>query len=154
MCGILAGVSSVRTEPGMRPRPGTPGASDFTLKLSDLDGVWTLSFGQFGWNEYNGRGAVVRIVNGRMFGGGGNFVYQGSCTVDNGALRVEIEVDRYRADANFAAATGLVADHYGVRCVADAITPDHFQGRISNEVRSTSGETQEIIMALVRFAPL
>ena len=134
--------------------PGTPGASDFPLRLGDLDGVWTLSFGQFGWNEYNGRGAVVQIENGRMFGGGGNFVYQGQCAVEGDALRIDLEVDRYRADPNFAAATGLQADHYGVRCVADAITPNHFQGRISNEVRTSSGEAQEIILALVRFASL
>jgi hypothetical protein len=132
--------------------PGTPGSSPIPLELADLDGVWTLSFGQFGWNEYNGRGAVVQIANGRMFGGGGNFVYQGRCVVVGEALDISIAVDRYRADANFSAATGLQADHYDVRCVADAITPDHFQGRISNEVRSTSGEIQEIILALVRFA--
>jgi hypothetical protein len=138
-------------DPAAGYRPGTPGSSPIRLALEDLNGVWTLSFGQFGWNEYNGRGAVVQIENGRMFGGGGNFVYQGHCTVVDEALQISLEVARYRADENFQTATGLAADHYSVRCIADAITPDHFQGRISNEVRTTSGEVQEVILALVRF---
>lgn len=134
--------------------PGTPGTSSIRLKLEDLNGIWTLSFGSFGWKEYNARGGIVRIQNGRLFGGGGNFVYQGSCTLIDSAIDIRIGVDRYRADPNFADSTGLQADHYDVRCIADAITPDNFQGRLSNEVRTTGGAVQEITLALVRFAPL
>ena len=52
----------------------------------------------------------------------------------------------YRDDPNFSDSTGLQADHYSVRCIADAITPDHFEGRISNEVRTIGGDLQEITL--------
>ena len=134
--------------------PGTPGTSAIRLGPQDLNGLWTLSFGHFGWKEYDSRGAILQIENGRVFGGGGHFVYQGSCAVIDAAVELRIEVGRYRTDPNFSDATGLRADHYSLRCTADAITRDHFEGRISNEVRTIGGDLQEITLALVRYAPL
>ena len=109
--------------------PGTPGASTINLSLKDLDGVWTLSFGRFGWKDYETRGAIIRIENGRMFGGGSNFVYRGAATIvgDNAVQ---------------------------VACIVDAITPDHFEGRLNDDTRVSKDVLPEVRLALVRSGPL
>jgi hypothetical protein len=122
------------------------------LEPDDLDGIWTLSFGRFGWKEYESRGAVVRIEHGQMFGGGSNFVYRGTCTLDDAAVTIHLDVDRYRPDPNFTTITGLQGDHFEFDCVADAISRDHFEGRVNNP--RISEVLPELRLALVRFAPL
>lgn len=136
--------------------PGTPGASMFKIDLSDLDGVWTLSFGHFGWRDYETRGAILRIENGRMFGGGSNFVYRGSATiVGDNAVEVSFDVDRYRADPNFVSTTGIKeADHFHVRCIIDAITADHLEGRLANEDRPSREVLPEVRLSLKRYGSL
>ena len=136
--------------------PGTPGASTINLSLKDLDGVWTLSFGRFGWKDYETRGAIIRIENGRMFGGGSNFVYRGAATiVGDNAVQVAFDVDRYRADPDFANVTGIQeANHFQVACIVDAITPDHFEGRLNDDTRVSKDVLPEVRLALVRYGPL
>ncbi len=136
--------------------PGTPGASLITMNLGDLDGVWTLSFGRFGWKDYETRGAILRIEDGRMFGGGSNFVYRGTATiVGDNAVEVAFDVDRYRADPNFVSTTGIKeADHFHVRCIIDAITPDHLEGRLANDDRPSREALPEVLLSLKRYGSL
>lgn len=137
-------------------RPGTPGASQLNMDLSDLDGVWTLSFGRFGWKDYETRGAILRIADGQMFGGGSNFVYRGTARiVGDNAVMVAFDVDRYRADPNFVSTTGIQeADHFHVRCIIDAITPDHLEGRLANDDRPSREALPEVLLSLKRYGSL
>ena len=139
-----------------RYRPGTPGSSAIHLDLGDMDGVWTLSFGRFGWKDYETRGAIIRIAGGEMFGGGSNFVYRGTCTIaGDSAIQINFGIDRYRADPNFAAVTGIQeADHFHIGCIIDAITRDHFEGRITDEDRASKDVLPEVKLALMRYGPL
>jgi hypothetical protein len=139
-----------------RYRPGTPGSTAINLEIEDLDGVWTLSFGRFGWKDYETRGAIVRIEDGQMFGGGSNFVYRGTCTIQSdSSVLVSFDVDRYRADPNFVSTTGIrEADHFHVNCIVDALTPNHFEGRVANEDRASRDVLPEVRVALIRYGPL
>jgi hypothetical protein len=149
-------VAASSNNPVPRYRPGIPGSSPFNLELEDLDGVWTLSFGRFGWKDYETRGAIVRIEDGLMFGGGSNFVYRGVCTiVGDNAVQVSFDVDRYRADPNFVSTTGIQeADHFHVTCIIDALTADHLEGRIANEDRASRDVLPEVRLTLVRYGSL
>ncbi len=126
------------------------------ITLRDLDGVGMLSFGRFGWSDYEGRGAIVRVEDGEMFGGGSNFVYRGTCTlVGLNAVEVSIDVDRYRADPNFVSTTGIPeANHFHVSCIIDAITQDHLEGRLANDDRPSKEALPEVRLSLIRYGQL
>lgn len=136
--------------------PGTPGASSLDMSIDDLDGVWMLSFGRFGWQDYETRGAIIRIEDGQLFGGGSNFVYRGLATiVGENAVEVSFDVDRYRADPNFVSTTGIKeANHFHVRCIIDAITPDHLEGRLANDNRASKEVLPEVRLSLRRYGAL
>lgn len=139
-----------------RYRPGTPGASAIRLKPDDIDGIWTLSFGRFGWKDYETRGAILRIERGALFGGGSNFVYRGHCKlVGEAAISIHIALDRYLADPNFQKVTGInETEHFEMNCIADALSPDHFEGRLATAGRRTTDLLPEVRLTLIRFAPL
>lgn len=138
-----------------RSLPPVPGAVPVVIRPEDLDGIWTLSFGRFGWKDYEGRGAIIRIEDGLMFGGGSNFVYRGTCGLWNGAIEINLDVDRYRADPNFSTNTGIQGgDHFHMHCIADPLSPDHFEGRVSNEGRASADVLPEVRLTMRRFARL
>ena len=138
-----------------RSLPPVPGATQISLQTEDLDGIWTLSFGQFGWKDYEGRGAIIRIEDGLMFGGGSHFVYRGTCALWSGAIEINLDVDRYRADPKFATNTGIAGgDHCHMHCIADPLSLDHFEGRVSNEGRVSAEVLPEVRITLRRFAQL
>jgi hypothetical protein len=135
--------------------PGTPGSADVSMAPDGLNGIWTLSFGRFGWKDYETRGAVIRIEDGKIFGGGSNFVYRGTCRLNDNTIEIELSVDRYRADPNFQTTTGLAnGDHFHFHCILDAIGPDHFEGRVGNPDENIRAVLPEVRMAFRRFASL
>lgn len=138
-----------------RSPPPVAGIAPVRLLPEHINGIWALSFGRFGWQDYEGRGAIIRIKDGQMFGGGSNFLYRGTCTLKDGAVEIQLTVDRYLADPDFTTNTGIRGgDHFEIRCIADALSPDHFEGRISDAGPASAEVLPEVRMAMRRFAPL
>ena len=138
-----------------RSLPPVPGAAPIRLHPAGMNGIWTLSFSRFGWQDYEGRGAVIRLEDGLVFGGGSNSVYRGTCTMVGNAIEINLDVDRYRADPDFATNTGIKGgDHFHMHCIADPLSPDHFEGRVSGEGRASAEVLPEVRMTMRRFAPM
>ncbi len=128
--------------------PDVPGLAPVHIDPDDLDGIWVMAFGRFGWKEYESRSVILRIDKGKVFGGGSHFVYRGTGMVEGATIKLLLDVDRYRPDPDFKAITGFDSEHFFIDLLADALSRDHFEGRVRSE------NTPDLRMALRRFAPL
>ena len=58
-------------------------------------------------------------------------------------------------DPDFATNTGIKGgDHFHMHCIADPLSPDHFEGRVSNEGRASAEVLPEVRMTMRRFGRL
>lgn len=113
-------------------RGGAPVAGGMSVELNpeDINGVWSLRFGAFGCPDSEMRGGVVHVEDGVAVGGDSHFAYLGHWTLRETELTASLEVTRHSDDPEMATLFGSNVYPYRLDCVAEAITPDLFEGRI------------------------
>lgn len=117
-----------------------------------LAGLWTLRFGLFGCRDDETHGGVLHIEGDRMAGGDDQLIFHGRFTLDGTTLAATLQVVRHASGGGYAGVFGTLAPMFQLDVVADAITPDLFEGRI---VHRGSGEARpEIRVVMRRFEPI
>lgn len=114
-------VARTRAAAGIGPVP---------VSADTMTGSWILRFGMFGAPDHETRGGVIAIRPGRIVGGDSNFVYAGEWALAGTELTASIEIVRHGTDPYLCTLFGTDEDSYQIDCIAEAITPDLFEGRI------------------------
>lgn len=112
------------------PKAPIAGAAPVKVAAALLNGVWMLRFGRFGCPESETRGGVVVVAGGELLGCDDNFAYRGEWTLDGTELTALLHISRHVADTDLPTIFGTLENDYQIECVAEAITPDLFEGRL------------------------
>ena len=119
-----------------------------TLAAAALAGLWTLRFGAFGCRDDETHGGVLHIEGDRMAGGDGQLIFHGNFTLSGTTLTASLQVVRHGNGAGYEGVFGTPAPLFRLNVVADAITPDLFEGRIQRQ------GSPEIRVVMRRFKPM
>ncbi|WP_156405394.1 hypothetical protein [Sphingomonas sp. Root710] len=111
-------------------RPPVVGGAPVDITAGEMTGLWSLRFGTFGCPDGETRGGVVHIGEGLLGGGDSSFAYMGQWSMAGIELRARLDIARHSRDDTTTSIFGIGADVYHADCVAHAITPDLFEGRI------------------------
>ena len=106
------------------------GATSVEISIASITGMWSLRFGTFGCPESETRGGVVFVAPGALLGGDNNFAYQGEWTLDGTELTSSVQIIRHGVDSDLPTVFGTLESSCQFDCVAEAITPDLFEGRL------------------------
>lgn len=117
-----------------------------------LAGLWTLRFGLFGCRDDETHGGVLHIEGDRMAGGDGQLIFHGHFTLAGSTLSASLQVVRHGSGTGYAGVFGTLAPMFQLDVVADAITPDLFEGRIVH--RKGAEARPEIRVVMRRFEPI
>ena len=109
---------------------GTVGRAPVEVAQHGLEGLWTIRFGPFGCLDSEARGGVLHAIGDRVVGGDSNFVYRGEYRLTGTELDAAVHVIRHTSDTEFRTVFGTAEMEYQVRFIAEAITPDLFEGRL------------------------
>lgn len=116
---------------GLLPRqPPVAGGAPVAITAADLAGLWSLRFGMFGCADSETRGGVVHVGQGLLGGGDSAFAYLGQWTLTGIELRATLDIARHNRTDPSPSIFGGHEDVYHADCIAHAITPDLFEGRI------------------------
>lgn len=108
---------------------GTPGADIVTFRhIDELDGIWVIRFGAFGWRDEDLRGGVLRLVDGDIFGGSSNFLFRGGYSFSENEVRGHLQVDRHGADPTVTTIYGDAATGFSMTFIAHPISSDRLEG--------------------------
>lgn len=122
-------LTSDRAEPAHAEIP-VAGADQVEISPAALNGLWSLRFGRFGCPDSETRGGVVHIQGDTLIGGDNNFAYQGDWAVDGSELTASLDIVRHGSDRVVPTVFGTLEAVYRLDCVAEAITPNLFEGRL------------------------
>lgn len=111
-------------------RPPVVGGAPVDITAGEMMGLWSLRFGMFGCPDGETRGGVVHIGEGLLGGGDSSFAYLGQWSLAGIELRAALDVARHSRDDMTTNIFGIGEDVYHADCIAHAITPDLFEGRI------------------------
>lgn len=111
-------------------RPLVAGSEPVEMTAEELAGLWSLRFGMFGCADHETRGGVIHIGEGMLVGGDSIFAYLGRWSFTGIELRATLDIARHSRDADMASIFGSREDVYHAYCIAHAITPNLFEGRI------------------------
>lgn len=114
-------------------KPPVAGSASVDTTADQLKGLWSLRFGMFGCPDSETRGGVVHIGEGLLFGGDSLFAYLGQWTLAGIELRATLDVARHSREDGSTSIFGTSEDVYHAECIAHAITPDRFEGRIRRQ---------------------
>lgn len=112
------------------PELPVAGADQIDISPVAMEGLWSLRFGRFGCSDSETRGGVVHIQGDTLIGGDNNFAYQGRWTTDGSELTASLDIARHGIDCELPTVFGTLEAAYQLDCVAEAITPDLFEGRL------------------------
>ncbi|MET0375791.1 MAG: hypothetical protein ABW128_16230 [Rhizorhabdus sp.] len=111
---------------------GSPvaGSEPVEIMAGEMTGLWSLRFGMFGCADSETRGGVIHVGEGLLVGGDSSFAYLGKWSLAGSELRATLEIARHSRNAGPTSIFGTREDVYHADCIAHAITPDLFEGRI------------------------
>ncbi|WP_056359947.1 hypothetical protein [Sphingomonas sp. Root720] len=111
-------------------RPLVAGSVPVEMTAEELAGLWSLRFGMFGCADRETRGGVIHIGEGMLVGGDSTFAYLGRWSFSGIELRATLDIARHSRNDAMASIFGSREDVYHACCIAHAITPNLFEGRI------------------------
>ncbi|RYD95481.1 MAG: hypothetical protein EOP50_07950 [Sphingobacteriales bacterium] len=111
-------------------RPLVAGGEPVEITAEELMGLWSWRFGMFGCSDSETRGGVIHMGEGLFVGGDSTFAYLGRWNLAGIELRATLDVARHRRNGMSTSVFGIHEDVYHADCIAHAITPDLFEGRI------------------------
>jgi hypothetical protein len=109
------------------------GSASVEVTSEDMRGLWSLRFGMFGCTDSETRGGVIHIGEGLLVGGDSIFAYVGQWSLTGIELRATLNVTRHNWADTSMTVFGICEDVYHADCIAHAITPDLFEGRIQRQ---------------------
>lgn len=139
--------SSPTRQDAATPAGGEP-RREPTLSTAALAGLWTLRFGAFGCRDDETHGGVLHIEGDRMAGGDGHLIFHGQFTLTGTTLAASLQVVRHGHGARYEDVFGTLAPLFRLEVVADAISPDLFEGRVQRRA------SPEIRVVMRRFEPM
>lgn len=137
-----------RTAFDLRMPPFVAGELPVKMTANDLAGLWTLRFGLFGCRDDETHGGVLHVDGNRMAGGDGQLIFHGQFAVDGSTLDASLNVVRHGSAAQYRGMFGTVAPLFQLDVVAEAITPDLFEGRVARR------SAPDIRVIMRRFDPI
>lgn len=124
------------------------GEMPIVMTTEDVAGLWTLRFGLFGCRDEETHGGVLHVEGNRMAGGDGHLIFHGEYALDGSTLDASLNVVRHGSANDYRGVFGNLAPLFRLDVLAEAISPDLFEGRISRR------DSPDIRVVMRRFDPI
>jgi len=108
--------------------PACAKAGDIALEA--MTGIWSLRFGLFGCSDAETHGGTAFLGRRTLSGGDATFAYHGKWTLEGTEFTTLLHLIRHRMDGKLPEVFAGGHASNLLDCTAEAITPDHFEGRL------------------------